>query len=82
MFAPPLGVREDPATGSAAAALAGPIAVFEKIPDGSHALVIEQGFEINRPSLITLTLDIADAQLIEAGIGGAAVTVAEGWLDL
>ena len=82
MFAPTLGVREDPATGSAVAALAGPIAAFEKISDGSHALVIEQGFEINRPSLITLTLDIADALLVEAGIGGAAVIVAEGWLDL
>jgi trans-2,3-dihydro-3-hydroxyanthranilate isomerase len=77
-----MGVREDPATGSAAAALAGVIAAFEDIPDGSHALVIEQGFEINRPSLITLTLDVEHSALVETGIGGAAVITAEGWLDL
>ncbi len=82
MFAPSLGVREDPATGSAAAAFAGVIMAFEKVQDGSHALVIEQGYELGRPSLITLTLDVEQSVLVEASIGGAAVIVAEGTLDL
>ncbi len=82
MFAPSLGMSEDPATGSAAAAFAGAIMAFEKIPDGSHALVIEQGYEIGRPSLITLTLDVEQSVLVEASIGGAAVIIAEGTLDL
>jgi len=82
MFAPSLGISEDPATGSAAAAFAGVITAFEKIPDGSQALVIEQGFELGRPSLITLALDLERSVLVEASIGGAAVIVAEGTLDL
>lgn len=82
MFAPGLGLREDPATGSAAAAFAGVLMAFEKFPDGSHALAIEQGYEINRPSLIALTLDVEQGVLVEASIGGAAVILAEGTLDL
>src|SRR3954454_23301647 len=41
MFAPSAGINEDPATGSAAAAIAGYIAKFDKLDDGSHPLVIE-----------------------------------------
>jgi trans-2,3-dihydro-3-hydroxyanthranilate isomerase len=82
MFAPAFGVGEDPATGSAVAAFAGVVMAFEKMKDGSHALSIEQGYEIGRPSLITLTLDVEQSVLVEAGISGAAVFVAEGTLDL
>ncbi|HLH11250.1 MAG TPA: PhzF family phenazine biosynthesis protein [Methylovirgula sp.] len=82
MFAPTLGITEDPATGSAAAAFAGVLMAFEKIPDGNHALVIEQGFEMERPSLIILSLDVEKGVLVEAQVGGAAVIVAEGHLDL
>ena len=82
MFAPGFGVSEDPATGSAVAGFAGVIMAFEKVPDGSHALAIEQGYEMGRPSLITLTLDVEQSVLVEAAIGGAAVVVAEGTLDL
>lgn len=80
MFAPTLGVTEDPATGSAAAAFAGVLMAFEKIPDGNHALTIEQGFAIDRPSLIVLSLDVEHGVLVEVSIGGAAVIVAEGFL--
>ncbi len=82
MFAPTLGIAEDPATGSAAAAFAGVLMAFEKVPDGNHALTIEQGYEIDRPSLIVLGLDVEQNVLVEASIGGAAVIVAEGFLDL
>ena len=50
-FAPKLGVPEDPATGSAAAALAAALR-FEGEPEG--ALEIEQGEEIGAPSTIHL----------------------------
>lgn len=82
MFAPGLGVAEDPATGSAAAAFAGVILSFEKPADGHHAFVIEQGFEISRPSLITLDLEIAKGALAAASISGSAVIVGEGFIDL
>src|SRR5262249_22827921 len=42
MFAPRLGVAEDPATGSAAAAFAGLIAARGALADGEHPVVIEQ----------------------------------------
>jgi trans-2,3-dihydro-3-hydroxyanthranilate isomerase len=82
MFAPTLGIAEDPATGSAAAAFAGVLMAFEKVPDGNHALTIEQGYEIDRPSLIILGLEVERGVLVEASVGGAAVILAEGFLDL
>ncbi len=81
MFAPQLGVAEDPATGSAAAAFAGVLMAFEKIADGSHAFAIEQGYEMGRPSLIALTLDVEKSTLVEASIGGGVLFSAQGTLD-
>ncbi|MGH6817269.1 MAG: PhzF family phenazine biosynthesis protein [Methylovirgula sp.] len=82
MFAPSLGIAEDPATGSAAAAFAGVLMAFEDVPDGHHALTIEQGYEIDRPSRIVVGLDVERGALVEASVGGGAVIVAEGFLDL
>ena len=59
MFAPAFGIREDPATGSAAAALAGLIAARGRLADGEHAFAIEQGYEMGRPSLIRLAVVMA-----------------------
>ena len=81
MFAPGAGIAEDPATGSAAAAFAGYLAEQVSYADGNHALVIEQGFEMGRPSLIELTLKVASGKLTGASIGGGAVVVMEGTLE-
>jgi trans-2,3-dihydro-3-hydroxyanthranilate isomerase len=81
MFAPHMGIPEDPATGSAVAAFAGMIAQSAKLPDGEHPFVIEQGYEMGRPSLIRLTLTIRDGALAAATIGGDAVVVSEGMLE-
>jgi trans-2,3-dihydro-3-hydroxyanthranilate isomerase len=82
MFAPGYGVSEDPATGAAAAAFAGVVVQFENFGDGEHGLVIEQGLAMGRPSHITLSLEIAEGALISAAIGGAAVLLMQGILDL
>lgn len=82
MFAPKLGVPEDPATGSAAAAFAGPAVLFERPEDGLHQIVIEQGYEMGRPSQIVLDLDVQLGLLAGAKIGGAAVIVSEGTIDI
>jgi len=81
MFAPSIGVGEDPATGSAVAAFAGTIMDFEKPGDGAHHYVIEQGYQMGRPSQIALTLHVANGALTRASIGGGAIVVAEGMLD-
>jgi trans-2,3-dihydro-3-hydroxyanthranilate isomerase len=80
MFAPTMGIEEDPATGSAVAALAGAIMRFDAPGPGSHRFVIEQGFEMGRPSLIGLELDVAGGRIEGARIGGDAVVVARGTL--
>ncbi|WP_394688483.1 PhzF family phenazine biosynthesis protein [Hoeflea sp.] len=82
MFAPSEGVAEDPATGSAVAALSGAIHGFDGLREGNHALVIEQGVEMGRPSLIHLHLDCSGPELTHARIGGEAVKIAEGRLLL
>lgn len=82
MFAPGMGIDEDPATGSAAAALSGAIHHFDGMLDGNQALVIEQGVEMGRPSLIHMHLDCADGAVRHVRIGGQAVKIAEGRLLL
>lgn len=81
MFAPLSGVAEDPATGSAVAALAGVIARFDQPPGGSHRYTIEQGYEMGRPSLIGLEIDMHDAAVDGARISGDAIMVAQGTLS-
>jgi trans-2,3-dihydro-3-hydroxyanthranilate isomerase len=79
MFAPGLGVREDPATGSAAAAFAGLLA--SRLPEGSHTIAIEQGYEMGRPSLIHVVAVVSGGRLRSASIGGDAVLVTEGTIE-
>ena len=75
-----IGVYEDPATGSAVAAFAGVLMQFEKLGDGEHSFVIEQGYEMGRPSEIDLQVTIREGALVSAEIGGSAVVVSEGAL--
>ena len=82
MFAAGWGIREDPATGSAAAAFAGVVMAFDRPLDGDHMLVIRQGVEMGRPSTIALGLEVEGGALQSATIGGSAVLVAEGTIDL
>lgn len=81
MFAPAFGVPEDPATGSAAAAFAGMIARHVPLADGEHEFGIEQGYEMGRPSLMTLALTMRNGALAAASIGGEAVIVSEGTIE-
>ncbi|HWM49298.1 MAG TPA: PhzF family phenazine biosynthesis protein [Xanthobacteraceae bacterium] len=81
MFAPRAGVPEDPATGSAAAAFAGLCAQALALEDGEHRLLIEQGYEMGRPSLIELQITMRDGELAVASIGGPAIIVTEGTIE-
>jgi trans-2,3-dihydro-3-hydroxyanthranilate isomerase len=81
-FAPGMGMLEDPATGAAAAAFAGVVHHFDQLPDGHHKRIIEQGFEMGRPSLISLSLDVTRGRLTTVRIGGAAVRISEGRIDV
>jgi trans-2,3-dihydro-3-hydroxyanthranilate isomerase len=82
MFAPQVGVPEDPATGSAAVGLTGIVHHFDRLPDGTHKRVVEQGYVLGRPSQIVLTLVVDGGKLTTARIGGSAVRVSEGTIEV
>ena len=80
MFAPLMGIPEDPATGAAAAAFAGVVNKFDTPPEGNYSGIIEQGYEMGRPSKIFQELEIEAGKLVKVRIGGHAVAVMEGTL--
>ncbi|QLF70771.1 PhzF family phenazine biosynthesis protein [Peteryoungia desertarenae] len=82
MFAPDMGIAEDPATGAAVAALSGAIWQFDGLDDGHHPLMIEQGVEMGRPSFIHLHIDVKGKSVARVRIGGQAVRIASGVLEL
>jgi trans-2,3-dihydro-3-hydroxyanthranilate isomerase len=74
-----MGIVEDPATGSAAAAFAGVLAAGRT--GGRHDFVIEQGYEMGRPSLLHLSMTMRGGALERATVGGDAVIVSEGMIE-
>jgi trans-2,3-dihydro-3-hydroxyanthranilate isomerase len=77
MFAPSAGVPEDPATGSAAGPLACHLCRYGLIPWGTE-IEIEQGVEIDRPSLLHARADGRDGTIESVVVGGSSVVVARG----
>lgn len=79
MFGSGMGVSEDPATGSAAAALIGLLS-RHALP-GQTEFTLRQGHEMGRPSTIQLQLKLEGDRLTHGGIGGDAIIIGEGVLD-
>ena len=71
---------EDPATGAAAAALAGLLAERDPRPTAALQWTIRQGVEMGRPSTLHLEADKHDGRLTAVRVGGQAVLVSEGTL--
>jgi trans-2,3-dihydro-3-hydroxyanthranilate isomerase len=84
MFAPGLSVPEDPATGSANAALAGYLTARHPTRgrDGTLRWVIEQGFEMGRPSMLEVEADVAGGAVTAVRVGGASVLVSDGTMEI
>lgn len=78
VFVPELAVPEDPATGSAAAALGGYLAARESYADGTRRWLIEQGMEMGRPSRIEVEADKTGGIVSGVRVGGASVMMSEG----
>ena len=78
MYAPGFGIAEDPATGSAAAALAGYLAKRDPRRDGTARWRLEQGFEMKRPSILDIEADLVRGEITGVRVGGATVLVCEG----
>lgn len=81
MFAPSIGILEDPATGSASGALGAYLVqngVVEVAP--TTDIVVEQGYEIERPSQILVRVESDDDIIKTVKVGGECVMVLEGML--
>jgi trans-2,3-dihydro-3-hydroxyanthranilate isomerase len=82
MFAPLGGVLEDPATGSACAALA---ALLTSMAPGENVDLhyeIEQGVEMGRPSLLIASARKTGEGPVEATVAGSCVPVSRGTLEV
>ncbi len=77
VFAHSLGIPEDPATGSANGCLAGYLVEYSYFGNDSIDVKVEQGYEIDRPSLLLLKSQKKDGE-IEVLVGGKVVMVAKG----
>ena len=82
MYAPTGGIPEDPATGSATALLAAQLLTAERLADGTHTWQLEQGYEMGRPSDLTLEADVKQGTLTAVRVGGCAVSMMNGVLDI
>jgi trans-2,3-dihydro-3-hydroxyanthranilate isomerase len=82
MFAPLLGIPEDPATGSGNAALAGLLASLRPERDLKLQLGIAQGIEMGRPSLLEALAEKRDGEVTAMWIGGKCVPVMRGTLEV
>ncbi|MFN8668567.1 MAG: PhzF family phenazine biosynthesis protein [Gemmatimonadaceae bacterium] len=82
MFAPGESVPEDPATGSACAALGGYLGMRDRAVTGTLRWIVEQGYEMGRPSLLHVSCDKQDGTITAVRVGGAAVHVASGTIRL
>ncbi len=82
MFAPGSGVPEDPATGSAAAALGGYLSAADGRTEGTLSWVVAQGEEMGRPSRLYVEADRHNGETVAIRVGGSAVEVLTGRMVL
>ena len=83
MFAPPIGIIEDPATGSASGAL-GAYLVQNGVVEVAITteIMAEQGYEVDRPSRIIIQVESDDDVIQDVKVGGEVVMVIEGTITL
>lgn len=82
MFAPLSNVLEDPATGSASAALAAYLCTLDTRPNMTASIIIEQGVEMGRPSKIEIDVEKRGGVVERVRIAGRCVPVMHGRLEI
>ncbi|MDZ4733595.1 MAG: PhzF family phenazine biosynthesis protein [Nitrospirota bacterium] len=81
MFAPAIGILEDPATGSASGAIGAYLVHNGLVEVGPMTeLLVEQGYEIERPSRILVQVESEDDAIQSVKVGGQVVMIVEGTL--
>ena len=82
MFAPALGVAEDPATGSACVALVGALAEGHPTPGNRFDLKVLQGVAMGRRSEIMASAYLDGSRVTSVTVGGHTAFVAEGEIEV
>jgi trans-2,3-dihydro-3-hydroxyanthranilate isomerase len=82
VFAPLDGIPEDPATGSANVALGALLAGYDRAPSGSYRRRVAQGVEMGRPSVLEISAEKRDGEVVEARVAGTSVLVSEGEIEV
>ena len=83
MFAPDMGITEDPATGIASGPL-GCYLVRHKIvrPEKADGMISLQGVKMGRPSHVHISIGVKNGDITSVRVGGEAVLAGEGTLYL
>ena len=83
MFAPELGVAEDPATGIASGPLGCYLVRHKIVPaDKADAMISLQGVKMGRPSHVHISVGVEGGEITSVRVGGEAVLAGEGTLYL
>ncbi len=77
-LAPLYGIPEESATGTSNGALACYLFKYDKInPNNTEYIVIEQGYSMEKPSEIIVSLAIQNKEVVEVLVGGKALNISE-----
>lgn len=77
-LAPLYGIPEESATGTSNGALACYLFKYDKItPNNTEYIIIEQGYSMEKPSEIIVSLSIQNKEIVEVLVGGKALNIAE-----
>ncbi len=83
MFAPHVGIPEDPASGAATGALAAYLIRHRLVKVRDRVRIVsEQGLEMGRPSRIIVEAEVRDGRAVSVKVGGECVLVGAGTLHL
>jgi trans-2,3-dihydro-3-hydroxyanthranilate isomerase len=83
MFAPGLGVQEDPATGGASGPLGCYLVRHGVFPASQKSeFTSEQGFEMGRPSIIKIVIEQEAGEISKVLVGGRCRFMGEGYLEV
>ncbi len=80
MFAPSLGITEDPATGAASGPLGCYLVTYGVFPEGE--ILSEQGVEMGRPSFVHIRIEREGEQITAVRVGGSCHFAGEGFIEV
>jgi trans-2,3-dihydro-3-hydroxyanthranilate isomerase len=82
LLGPRIGIHDDPPVGSAMPAFASYLCSFDFMQKGTYTFTVDRGEQSNRRSVLNLEMDHKGENTLTIRVGGAAVMVAEGVMNI